>query len=69
MDTPSVVLLDELKSLSIEEFLQTVLQQGTPLTVQFPTGETVVVQPQHPLLPLPILDGSMPEGWKDAIYS
>jgi hypothetical protein len=69
MNTPSVVLLDELKSLSIEEFLQTVLQQGTAVTVQLPTGETVIVQPQLPLLPLPILDGSIPEGWKDAIYS
>jgi hypothetical protein len=69
MSTPSVVLLDELKSLSIEEFLHTVLQQGTALTVQLPTGEKVIVQPQLPLLPLPILDVSMPEGWKDAIYS
>jgi hypothetical protein len=69
MNTPSVVLLDDLKSLSIEEFLQTVLEQGTALTVQLPTGEAVIVQPQQPLLRLPVLDGSMPEGWKDAIYS
>jgi hypothetical protein len=69
MDTPPVVLLDELKSLLIEEFLQAVWNKGTTLTVQLPTGETVIVQPQPPLLQLPILDGSIPEGWKDAIYS
>jgi hypothetical protein len=68
MNTPSVVLWDDLKSLSLEEFLQTVLQKGTALTIQLPTGQAVIVQPQPPLLPLPILDGSVPEGWKDAIY-
>jgi hypothetical protein len=68
MNTPSVVLWDDLKSLSLEEFFQTVLQQGTALTIQLPTGQAVVVQPQQSLLPLPVLNGSMPEGWKDAIY-
>jgi hypothetical protein len=68
MNTPSVVLWDDLKSLSLEEFLQTVLQKGTALTVQLPTGQVVIVQPQQSLLPLPVLNGSVPEGWKDAIY-
>jgi hypothetical protein len=68
MNARSVLLWDDLKSLSLEEFLQTVLRRGTTLTVQLPTGEAVVVQPQHPLLPLPVLSGSVPEGWKDAIY-
>jgi hypothetical protein len=68
MNTPSVVLWDELKSLSLQEFLQTVLQKGTTLTVQLPTGETVFVQPQKILPPLPVLNGSVPQGWKEEIY-
>jgi hypothetical protein len=69
MNPPPVVFLDELKSLSLEEFLDTVLKQGKTLTVRFPTGETIVVQPQSQLQSLPVLDGSIPKGWKDAIYS
>ncbi|MBW4619746.1 MAG: DUF908 domain-containing protein [Cyanosarcina radialis HA8281-LM2] len=50
-----------------EEFLQRVLQQEKALTVQLPTGETVLVKPQPLLPPLPVLSGSIPKGWKDAI--
>jgi hypothetical protein len=68
MNPPTVVSLDKLTNLSLEEFLKTVLKQGTALTVQLPTGETVTVEPHQTLTPLPILNGSIPEGWKDAIY-
>jgi hypothetical protein len=69
MNTPPVVSLDKLTNLSLEEFLETVLKQGTLMTVQLPTGQTVTVEPHQTLFPLPVLNGSMSEGWKDAIYS
>lgn len=68
MKTPPIVSLDKLTNLSLEEFLETVLKQGTALTVQLPTGQTVTVEPHQTLSPLPVLDGSISEGWKDAIY-
>jgi hypothetical protein len=68
MNTPPVVSLDKLTNLSLEEFLETVLKQGTAMTVQLPTGQTVTVEPHQTLSPLPILNGSISEGWKDAIY-
>jgi hypothetical protein len=68
MNTPLVVSLDKLTNLSLEEFLETVLKQGTAMTVQLPTGQTVTVEPHQTLSPLPILNGSITEGWKDAIY-
>jgi hypothetical protein len=68
MNPPTVVSLDKLTNLSLEEFLKTVLKQGTALTVQLPTGETVTVEPRQALPPLPILNGSISDAWKDAIY-
>jgi hypothetical protein len=68
MNPPTVISLDKLTNLSLEEFLKTVLKQGTALTVQLSTGETVTVEPHQTLPPLPILNGSISEGWKDAIY-
>jgi hypothetical protein len=68
MNTPPVVSLDELTNLSLEESLETVLKQGTALTVQLLTGETVTVDPQQTLRPLPIFNGSISDGWKDAVY-
>jgi hypothetical protein len=67
MNTPLVVSLDKLTNLSLEEFLETVLKQGTALTVQL-TGETVTVEPHQKLSPLPILNGSVSDGWKYAVY-
>jgi hypothetical protein len=68
MNTLPIVSLDKLTNLSLEEFLKTVLKQGTALTVQLPTGQTVTVKPHQTLSPLPVLNGSISEGWKDAIY-
>jgi hypothetical protein len=68
MNTPPVVSLDKLTNLSLEEFLETVLKQGTAMTVQLPTGQTVTVEPQQTLSPLPVLNGSISDGWMDAIY-
>jgi hypothetical protein len=68
MNPPTVVSLDKLTNLSLEEFLKTVLKQGTALTVQLPNGETVTVEPHQTLPPLPVLNGSISDEWKDAIY-
>jgi len=39
------------------------------LPFEFPNGDEVIIQPKLPLKPLPILEGYVPEGWKEAIYN
>jgi hypothetical protein len=60
--------LEELKEQMLEDVLQDVVKQQRPLTVRLPGGETVAIQPSPRLRPLPTLEGSVPEGWKDALY-
>ena len=59
--------LDSIKNISIEEFLN-LLQQESAIAVQFPNGESLVVQVKPKLVTLPVLAGYVPSGWKDAIY-
>lgn len=50
--------LDDLKGRTWEEVL----------TVRLSEGETVAIQRTPDLKPLPVLEGFVPEGWKDAVY-
>jgi hypothetical protein len=61
--------LEELKGQTLEELLHEVARNGEKITVVLEEGEAVVIQPAVLLKPLPELEGSIPEGWKDAIYS
>ena len=63
-----VLMLDELRQRSFEEVLLDVAEQGLALIVRLPGGEEVVIEPKPRLKPLPVLEGYVPEGWKDAIY-
>ena len=60
--------LDDLKAQTLEEVLREVVRRQEVLTVHLPEGETVAIQPAPRLKPLPVLDGFVPGGWKDAIY-
>ena len=60
--------LDDLREQTLEEVLRRVAKQQQALTVHLPEGETVAIQPFPRLKPLPVLEGFVPEGWKDALY-
>lgn len=60
--------LDELKGRTLEELLQEVARSRESLTVVLEEGESVTIEPASQLKPLPLLEGRVPEGWKDAIY-
>jgi len=60
--------LDDLKEQTLEDLLRRVVKEQEVLTVRLPEGETVALQPSPRLKALPVLDGFVPEGWKDAIY-
>lgn len=67
MNSERSVTLETLKNISVEEFLN-LLRQNEAIAVQFPSGESLIVQVKRELTPLPVLDGYVPMGWKAAIY-
>lgn len=66
--TSQTLKLKEIEKKKLKEVFQIVLSKQMVLTVQLPDGEEVIIQPKPPLKPLPILEGYVPEGWKEAIY-
>lgn len=68
MDDRTLVL-DDLKTRTIEEVLREVVARQETLTVRLPEGDTVLIQPTPRLKPLPVLEGCVPAGWKDALYN
>ena len=60
--------LEAIKSISLEELFARVLQERQALTIQISNDPAIVIAPQENLKPLPVLDGYIPQGWKDAIY-
>jgi hypothetical protein len=65
--TELAVVLEDLRERTLEDVLREVLARGETLTVRLPEGGEVAIQPVLGLKPLPDLEGSVPEGWKDAI--
>ena len=63
------VTLDELKGRPLEEVLQAVADQQATLVVRLRDGKQVVIEPKPHLKPQPMLEGRVPENWKDAIYA
>ena len=59
----------ELPPCTIEELLREVLQRGDTLTVRVSDGESVTITPATDPKPLPVLKGSVPRGWKNALYA
>jgi hypothetical protein len=39
-----------------------------PITVVLEEGESVTIELASQLQPLPVLEGRVPEGWKEVIY-
>lgn len=64
-----ILSLDEIKGKSIEAILHKVMDQRARLTIRFPDGEEVIIEPKVHLKPLPELEGHIPEGWKNALYT
>lgn len=60
--------LEELKGQTLEELLYEVARSRESITVVLKEGESVTIEPASSLKPLPVLEGRVSEGWKDAIY-
>lgn len=66
--TAQTITLDTVKHHTIEDILQEVWRQQTPLTIFLAEDQTITLQPNPPLKPLLTLEGSVPENWKNGIY-
>jgi len=60
--------LEAIKGISLEDLFARVLQERQILTIRVSDEQAIVIAPQEKLKPLPVLDGHIPQGWKDAIY-
>jgi len=62
------IALEDLTNRQATEVVQQVARQRESLTVLLSDGSSVEIRPAVVLEPLPELEGSVPAGWKDAIY-
>ena len=62
------VALENLRVRSLEDVLTEVAAHEKILTVTLPGGKTMTIRPSPDLEPLPLIRGTIAEGWKDAIY-
>lgn len=63
------IALEDIQERTLEEILHEVARDSKYLVVRMPDGEEVVIEPMPRLEPLPVLEGCIPEDWKDAIYA
>ena len=59
----------ELKGMSLEDLLLRVMREQLLLKIRLADGQVVQIQPEPMLKPLPVLEGSVPDNCKDAIYA
>ena len=65
--TKRTLALDDLRERTAEDILRKVAAEQEEWTVHLPDGGDVQIRPVPRLEPLPVLEGYVPEGWKDAI--
>jgi hypothetical protein len=72
-------MLDEIGGRTVSDLLREVARAREPLHVVFEDGNAIDIEPSSApeaavgenvpkLKPLTVLEGFLPEGWKDAIY-
>lgn len=60
--------IEELYGYALEAVPQGVVRDQQILTIEFPNGQEVIIQPKSSLQPLPVMDGHLPSDYKEAIY-
>lgn len=66
--TEEVLIFDEVKDTPLQKIIERVLSKNTQLRIQVSDQETILIQSQPLLKPLPIFEGRVPDNWKEAIY-
>jgi len=63
-----VLTLDEFKERPLADWLREAVKRQETLTVRLPEGDIVLIRPAPRLKALPMLEGFVPDGWKEAVY-
>ena len=69
MERKDIITLTELTKHPLPQVLWAVIESQRALTVQLSSGVEIVIQPKPVLQALPVLEGCVPQGWKEAIYN
>jgi hypothetical protein len=64
-----VLTLEECTQHALEEILHGIAEQGSTLTIIVPNGRAIVIASKPCLKPLPESEGSVPQGWEEAVYA
>lgn len=67
MSERQTVLLEEIRGRSVEEVLREVAQDDLLIVVRLPDGDEVTIEARARLRPLPVLEGTVPSDWKEAV--
>jgi hypothetical protein len=65
--TEEILNFDDVKDTPLQKIIERVLNNQTQLRIQVSDQETILIQSQPPLKPLPIFEGRVPDNWKEAI--
>ena len=65
--TTQTLVLEDIRERSLEEILWNVVKDSIQIVIRMPGGEEVIIGPKPKLEPLPVLEGYVPEGWKEAV--
>lgn len=60
--------LAELKKADIEVLIKSIAGTDHVLNIILPDGSELILQSKSVLQPLPVLEGYVPKGWKEALY-
>ena len=66
--TEQVLQLEEVKDTPLQKIIDRVLNEHTRFIIQVSDHESIMIQSQPPLKPLPIFEGRVPDNWKEVIY-
>jgi plasmid maintenance system antidote protein VapI len=62
-----ILKIEELKDVSVEEVVRQLVDRRDSLTILVSDDEEISMELKPRLKPLPVLEGRIPDGWKEAI--
>ncbi len=66
--TEQVLQFEEVKDTPLQNIIDRVLNEQTRFIIKISDGESIMIQTQPPLKPLPVFEGQLPDSWKEEIY-
>jgi hypothetical protein len=63
-----ILIFEEVKDTPLKKIIDRVLNEHTRFIIQISDHDSILIQSQPPLKPLPVFEGRVPENWKEAVY-